>query len=377
MAARPDRTEPATPKRRREVREKGQVARSLELVSACVLLGSAIALNAWLPTAVKGLADYMGETLARAHTWDLTCDSVGRYALSAVLTGVRLAAPPVLAAAGVGLAASALQVGMLFSLYPLMPSLARISPGAGLGRMFSGRAAVELVKSLAKVAVVGLVAFSTVGRDIGRLVAGGAVGPEQTIAQVWAVVYGVMTRAGAVLLVLGVADYAYQRKEFEDSIRMTKQEVRDEYRQLEGDPLVRSRIRGRQREIARHRMMREVARADLVVTNPTRIAVALRYDPDTMKAPKVVAKGQRLVADRIREIAAANGVPIVENKPLAQALFKAVDLDREIPVELYRAVAEVLAYVYRLKGGAGARGRGPRGGADDRRPGPVATRGGE
>jgi flagellar biosynthetic protein FlhB len=233
---------------------------------------------------------------------------------------------------------------------PLAPKLSKLNPLAGLKRIISLRGLVEMAKSLLKIALVAAIAGSVVSGyrlQLPTLV-------RADLEAIWnfthTAAFEIMFYVCLVMIVLAVADYAYQRWQHEQSLKMTKQEVKDERKQTEGDPQVKARIRSLQRQAAYHRMIAEIRQADVVITNPTHLAVALRFDPSEMPAPRVVAKGADHIAERIRDIARAHDVPLVENKPLAQALFKLAEPGDTIPVDLYRAVAEVLAYVYRLKG---------------------------
>ncbi len=351
---REDRTEAATPKRRQEARRHGQVARSVEVNSAAVLLATLGALGIWGPSMFEclraAMSDFLGKLLS-GH--DVSPSALSTLATTSLAAAGRAAGPVVAAGFAAGLAANLAQVGFFFTAEPLAPRLSRLDPVAGLARLFSGRALAELAKSAAKVAVIGYYGYTGLRRDYPVLVATSAMEPAQILLTTASITLRTGFRIWVALAVLSALDYAYQRWEFLASLRMTKQEVKEELRETEGDPLLRARIRARQRQIATHRMMQEVPKADVVVTNPVSLAVALKYDPATMKAPRVVAKGARLLAQRIRELAIANNVPVVENKPLAQALYKAVDIGRDIPAHLYRAVAEILAYVYYLNKRAG------------------------
>jgi flagellar biosynthetic protein FlhB len=334
------------------------VARSVEVNSAAILLATLGVLGASGGFIYSGLGAFMRHLLDDALTHpDLSPEGLYALAMDALIAVGKAAGPAMAAGLVAGLATNLAQVGLVVSLEPIAPKLSRIDPAAGLSRLFSGRALAELMKSCAKVLIVGYYGYVTLRQDYPALVATGVMEPGQILATVGNLGLRLGFRVGIALAVLAAMDYAYQRWEFEKSIRMTKQEVKEELRQTEGDPMLRARIRARQRQIAMHRMMQEVPKADVVVTNPVHLAVALKYDPGTMKAPKVVAKGARLLAQRIRDLAAANGVPIVENKPLAQALYKAVEIGREIPAHLYKAVAEILAYVYYLDKRAGRTGR--------------------
>lgn len=249
----------------------------------------------------------------------------------------------------VGVVVNLLQVGVTFTAEPLAPNWARLNPVAGFTRLFSRRAFVDSVKTLLKVLLIGWLTFSAVRADAAMLLRTSEIDPLMVMMLVGQLLYKMAWRVGLAMLVLALLDYGFQRWEYEKSLRMTKEEVKQEMKQTEGDPQVKSRIRARQQAIARRRMMQAVPKADVVVTNPTHYAVALQYDAQKMAAPTVVAKGMNLIALRIREIAQRHGVPIVENPPLAQSLYRTVDIGEQIPPELYQAVAEVLAYVYRLR----------------------------
>lgn len=347
-----DRTEPATPRRRQEVRRKGQVARTAELGPALVLLATFGALYLWTPFAARELA---------ASTARLWTDALVRFSqvapgnipamlLELMWEVARWAGPVALVAMMVGLASQIVQVGFLSSADPLKPQWRRIDPISGFRRIFSKRAAVELVKATVKIVLIGGLAYSLVRGSLGEYRDYMRLDPLSASAHTGLLVFRLGMWTGLSLLVLALLDYLYQRWEFEQSIKMTKQELKEELRQSEGDPQVRSRIRQRQRQLASSRMMAKVPTADVVITNPVHLAVALKYDPEQMDAPVVVAKGAGPLAQRIKEVAREHGVAVVENVWLARALYDSAPLGASIPEELYKAVAEVLAFVYRLKG---------------------------
>jgi flagellar biosynthetic protein FlhB len=345
-----EKTEPASPKRREDARKKGQVAKSREVVSVAVLAAGVI----FLYFAGENMVSRMGAMIRNAFL-SIPDFAARDFNLFTFLNMTALGSlvsvlPLMLTIAVVAILANYLQVGAVWSVEPLAPKASKISPMEGAKRIFSKRSFVELAKSLAKIIIVGWAAFSVLNDEMGRL--GQLIYQEniQIIRYLGEISFKVMTRSCYVIAVLALLDYLYQRWEFEQNMRMTKQEVKEEFKQTEGDPLIKARIRSIQREMARRRMMEEVKKADVIITNPTHLSVALRYDAATMTAPKVVAKGAEKLAFRIREVAQAHRVPLVENKGLAQNLYKTVDIGREVPSELYRAVAEVLAYVYGLKG---------------------------
>jgi flagellar biosynthetic protein FlhB len=248
----------------------------------------------------------------------------------------------------VGVVANLAQVGFMFSHQALKPDWQRLNPLTGLKRIFSGRGLVELLKSLLKLTIIGVIVYITLRDHYPTLASTSRMSLAAAASSLTQIGLTVGLRVGAAMLVLAVADYFFQRYEFEKSLRMTKQEVIEEAKRQE-NPQLKARIRSRQRQLAMSRMMAAVPKADVVITNPTHLAVALSYKKGQMRAPQVVAKGERLVAGRIKEIAQAHGVPLVENKPLARALFSSVEIGHEVPLDLYQAVAEVLAFVYRLK----------------------------
>jgi len=345
-----EKTELATPRKREDVRKKGQVARSAEITAAVGLL-------AGLAT-VRFFGGFMLRGMERIAVWafstppqaDLTPETVygGGVKMLAALAAVL--APVLVATMVAGLSGNFAQVGFLFATQPIVPDLNRLNPIQGLARIFSVRAAAELGKSLLKVIVVGYTGYSYLRANYGLVLGMAAMSHTQMGRTVAHLMWHLLIRAAVVLLVIAVLDYMFQRMQFEKSIRMTRQEVKDEYKRTEGDPTTKSRIRQRQRAAAQARMMQAVAGATVVVTNPTELAVALRYEPLEAPAPVVVAKGRRKMAERIRDTAREHDVPIVENRDLAWTLFRQVEIGQGIPADLYQAVAEIIAFVYRLSG---------------------------
>jgi flagellar biosynthetic protein FlhB len=343
-----ERTEPATPRRRHEARQEGKVARSQELGSAFVLLAGIGLLAVIGPFMLQRLAGICRALLGESGHIELRADLLLGYFARGVPYVLWTLAPLTAAILAIGLLVNLAQVGFVLSWKPLRPRLDALSPTRGFARIVSKHGAMELAKSLLKVVLISWIAYLTLRAEIPRLTSmagGGALGIFG-YAALLALKLGL--RVALAILFLALFDYGFQRWDYEKNIMMTRREVEEELRQTEGDPRVRARVRSAQREMARRRMMEAVKTADVVVTNPTRLAVALRYDRARMRAPKVVARGARLVAARIREIARQHGVPIVEDPPLARLLYK-VEVDSEIPVALFRVVAELLAHVYRLK----------------------------
>ena len=347
-----ERTEPATPRKREESRRRGHVARSSDLSAAAVLLAAVVALELFggafaggLRGALAGVLGGLAEIEGDRDTLLLQFGGAFAGALGGFLP---LAAVVVAAALAVGFA----QTGALFTAEPLAPDLERLNPAAGLGRMFSLPSAARALAGLLKLAAVGGVAWLTIWAERARLLGLGARPFEEVAGTAAALSLTLALRVALALAVVGVLDYGWQRWRYERELRMSRREIREELRRYEGDPRTRERRRAVQRRLALGRMMDQVPEATVVVTNPTHLAVALKYEAKAMAAPVVVAKGADLLAARIREIAAEHDVPVIERKELARALYRGVEVGQTVPAELYQAVAEILAYVYRLKGTA-------------------------
>ncbi|MBW1991792.1 MAG: flagellar biosynthesis protein FlhB [Deltaproteobacteria bacterium] len=348
-----DRTEQPTPKRRAEAREKGQIARSRDLNASLVLLTGILLLSWWGPWMGYRSAAMLRDCLTGLRPGLLTVQTAPALLVKFASLAAALLAPVFLGLVFISVLANYVQGGWIFSTQRLTPELSRINPWAGLKRMVSGEAWVELGKSLAKVTLIAVVAYFSLRRQLPHLLPLLRQGLGQLFIFLKAGALHIAGRIAIALLVLGLLDYLYQRYRYEKSLRMTKQEVKDELRQTEGDARVKARIRSLMRQLATKRMLTEVPAADVVVTNPTRVAVALKYDSRTMVAPRVVAKGQGFIALKIIALAQEAGVPQVENPVLARSLYRLVEVGEVIPVSLYRAVAEVLAYIYSLKSRVG------------------------
>lgn len=343
-----DKTEPATPKRRQEARKKGEVAKSRELSSVAVLSAGVIYLYFATTRMTFSLGHIIERTFLSIPQLKLSDIKLLEKATQLLVDFLWLVLPMMLVLFVVALLANFLQTGLIWSVEPLAPKASKIDPIKGLKRIFAKRSLVELGKSIFKLIIVGWAAFSTIKEDFSRLLPLLYQEKIQIISLLGETSFKVIVRCCWVIAILAILDYFYQKWEFEQKLKMTKQEVKEEFKQTEGDPMVKGKIRSAQREMARRRMMEEVPKADVVITNPTHFSVALKYDAAKMASPKIVAKGANRIAFRIREVATENGIPIVENKPLAQNLYK-LELGDEIPSEFYQAVAEVLAYVYSLK----------------------------
>ncbi len=347
-----DKSQEATPHRRQQAREEGQVAHSQDLGSAISLLGGLLILAMAGPPLVEWLAGLLTRQLG-GDPW-LSSDApflIERwYELTYGLGKVLL---PVLGMAMLlAITVHLLQVGPMFLPEKLIPDFSRLDPLQGMGRLFSLPNVVRLSFGIFKVGIIGVVALFAIYKRREEILGLSALDIAQIAWFTWDMCFWTCAKIGLALLALAILDYAFQWWQHEQDMKMTPQEVREEMRNLQGDPQVMARRRAVQRQLSLNRLSKAVPKADVVVTNPTELAVALQYDSATMAAPVVVAKGAGLMAARIRRLALENGVPIVEKKPLAQALYREVDINHPVPNELYAAVAEVLAYVYQLKGKA-------------------------
>lgn len=351
MAEKPfqERTEQATPKRREDAKKRGQVGKSRELASLAVLASGTLFLFFGAQSMVHSMGGVIRSGLAAVPALKDTESGVVVACRDAVENTLHLLLPFMGVLVLVAVLANLAQTGFLFSVEPLAPKASKINPIAGAKRILSKRSLVELAKAVAKLVIVGWAAFSVLKEELGALTELLYQEDAQILRYMGDAAFRITVRSCMVIGVLAVLDYLYQRWEFEQSLKMTKQEVKEEFKHTEGDPLIKARIRSIQREMARRRMMEAVKKADVVITNPTHLSVALAYEVSKMRAPKVVAKGADKLALRIRERAETHGVPLFESKMLAQNLYKSVDIGEEIPSGFYRAVAEVLAYVYSLK----------------------------
>jgi len=349
-----DKTEAPTPRRLQEARERGQIPRSMDLTSALLMLGGLLSLN-WLARALTGnLFGFMRGHLGEAEPGIVHTIDVASVVKSVGLVLMYAAGPLMVGLVILAVLANMLQVGFIYTTHPLMPAWHRLNPLQGIARFFSARTVVQLVMNLVKLTIVGWVAYRAIVDRIENVLLALEVGGWQQVVVMGTVLFDVGVRIAAALLVLAILDYGWQRWRHGRDLRMTKDEVKEELRRMEGDPLIKQRRRRMQFAALMQQIKKAVPKADVVVTNPTELAVAIQYQAESMAAPRVVAKGQGFVAQKIREIAAMHGVPIVERKPLAQALFKLVEVGQEVPEKFYQAIAEILAYVYELSGKAGS-----------------------
>lgn len=343
-------TEEPTPKKLREAREKGEVARSQEVNHWFIILAFATTVGLLAPIFLAQLGRAMLPFLEQPHQIVLGGDSA-RLVLADLLWDVAKAlALPFAATIAAALAANALQGGILISAESLKPKLEKLSPLAGAKRLFGQRALVEFAKGVLKLSLVGTIITLLVMPRWQTYMDLPELSIEQLLLLLRQEALRVLIGVLAAMTAIAGADYMFQRFKTMQKLRMSRQEVKDEMRQSEGDPMIKARLRQLRQERARQRMMAAVPGADVVVTNPTHFAVALKYEGEVMNAPRVVAKGVDFMAQKIREVARENGVPLVENRPLARALYDGVEIDQEVPPAHYKAVAEVIGYVMRLRG---------------------------
>jgi flagellar biosynthetic protein FlhB len=343
------RTEQPTFRKKEKAREKGKVARSTELTAAFVIIGGIVTLRLLLPWFISQISEFAADSFSSTQTIESLGD-VRVFAVDTLLSVAKIMSPFFAAMVGIALVANYSQVGFLFSTEPLALSLDKLNPVAGFKRLFSVKSLEKLAVNIAKAALVAVVFYYGIKGGLSRYISLGDCSIGEIVRFLIKEAFTLCIRAGLIFAVVGAADYAFQHRQYIKSLMMTKREVKDEYKEIEGSPLIKSRIRAAQRQLARQRMMKAVPSADVVVTNPVHIAVAIKYDSDDMDAPTVVAKGKRLIAERIKEIAKEHGIPVVENKMLARSLFELVEIGSEIPETMYKAVAEILGYVYRLRG---------------------------
>ena len=344
-----EKTEQATSKRRQDAREKGQVAKSRELASVAVLGACLVYFYFGASAIATRLMELMRTSFRKSGQMTISIDTIQPLLTDLLFQTFALLAPFLLVAIIAGLMINILQVGILFSSEAITPKFSKIDPFKGLQRLFSLRSLVELVKSILKMAIIGFVAYLTISGESHKLLPLVDLGVRDILGYMGEVSFKILYSTCWVLVILAVLDYGYQKWEHERSLKMSIKEIKEENKQTEGDPLIKGRIKRLQREMARKRMMAAVPKADVVITNPTHLAVAIRYEPETMNAPCVIAKGADFLAEKIKEIARNSGVPVVENRLVAQVLYKMTPVEQAVPENLYKAIAEILAHIYSLK----------------------------
>ncbi|ADR18670.1 flagellar biosynthesis protein FlhB [Calditerrivibrio nitroreducens] len=343
-----DRTEEATPRRKQKAIEEGNVPRSRELSTGITFLIAVLILYFYIPSMVEEFkTDFI--RYFSMYNYRINKESAYLLLIEVIKSMAKVTLPLLFVLVFVAILANIVQFGVVFSSKVLELKWDRLNPISGFGRLFSKKSLFELLKSILKISLIGFAAFLIIKSKIPTILTLADADAVSSIHFLGKLIYEVSFKLAIIIMVIALIDFLYQRWQYYEDLKMTKQEVKEEFKQMEGDPLIKQRIRSMQREMARKRMMEEVPKADVVITNPTHYAVAIKYDMAKDRAPKVVAKGQRLIALKIREIASKNNVLIHEDPPLARTLYSSVEIGEEIPENLYKAVAEILAMVYRLK----------------------------
>ncbi len=344
-----DKTEEPTPHRLREARRKGQVFKSMELNSAINILGVMSLLMIFSSVAFQGIEDAFNLFIGSMLSFPLSFSNTQVVFNEALTRFLSIMAPVFAVALVVGVASNLVQVGFLASTEQMSPQLKRLNPLEGVKKIVSKKALFEMVKSLVKISVISAVTYFFLQSRLETLLLLANQTAETSLHVFWQTMTTLGMIVGAVFILIAFMDYLFQRHEHKTSLKMSQKEIKDEHKHLEGDPLVKSKLREKQRQVAKERMLQDVPSADVVITNPTDLAVALTYREGEDSAPRVVAMGAAVIARRIREIAEEHEVPVIENKPIAQMLWKHSDIGEEIPIELYQAVAEIMAMVYQMR----------------------------
>ena len=344
-----DKTEEPTDKKRSDAREKGNVAKSTEINSVLVLFAVLLLFQITGKWMWELMVDGCMRSFAMISHPQMSTSDFLKYFIDMSTITMLAILPVILGIMVVGVLANVLQVGFLMSSQALMPKFERISPAAGFKRLFGMRSLVELAKNILKIVIIASVVVVTIQGEMDNLLRTSDVDMVSASLYLLRLCFLIIFRIALVLIFLAILDYAYQKFDFEKKLKMTQQEIKEERKSMDGDPQIKARIRSLQREMSRRRMMKEVPKATVVVTNPTHIAIAIRYVPDEMESPVVIAKGKRLIAQKIRDTAKEHDIPIVEDKPLARAMYDKIEPGMPIPAEFFTAVAEILAYVYKLR----------------------------
>ena len=346
----PSKTEQATPRRQEEYRKKGSVVKSIEINTAVILLTAFFLLKITGKFMYQHLSELLKYYLS--NSWNIQINSGSIMTLGTnIFFSIVLLTLPILASIVVAIiVANILQFGFLLTLEPIKPNLGKLNIIKGFQNLFSKKSLETLVKSLLKILLVGYIAYSTITKDIPIIINFFFINVEQS----WLIFVGlameILYKIVIAFIVLAAIDFFVQKWTMDNQMKMSKQEIKEEHKRTEGDPLIKAEIKRRQHEMARSRMMSEVPKADVVITNPFHVAIAIKYDAKTMHSPKVIAKGLRQIAENIKAIARENNIPLVENPPVARALYKSTKVGQDIPSDLYSAVAEILTYIYKLSG---------------------------
>lgn len=344
-----EKTEKATPKKRRDQRKEGNVLQSKEIVTAASVLGIFASMRLLAGFTMRNLLSFTQIIYEMSGTFELNTENFMSLMVRIITVVVLTVAPICLIAMVLGIIPTLAQTRGLFTMKAVRPKFSRLNPLEGIKKMFSMQAVVNILKGLLEVIIISVVVYNEISDRMPNILRLMDAGIMQGLAYAALTIYDVVMIICIVLVFVAAGDFLFQWWQFEKKLKMSKQEVKEEFKQMEGDPQVKSKIKQRQQQMAQRRMMQDVPGADVVIRNPTHFAVALKYDQDKNRAPQVVAKGADFLARKIVEIAEANDVYCMEDPPLARALYAQVDIGREIPYELYDAVAEVLTVVYREK----------------------------
>lgn len=344
-----EKTEKATPKKRQDSRKKGQVAKSQDINTALVFLFLFLYFSFGAKFILEQFLDILAEGFSHNLLFDITEQNVMKVFID-LLPKIAFAVLPIMAVALIGgILTNYAQIGFLFSTETLKFDLKKINPITGAKRIFAMRALVELFKSVLKISCIGLVTFFILWANLKEVLLLAQKGVQDAMPTIGKLIFQMGIAASLMLLFIAILDYAYQRYDYEKNIRMSKQDIKDEHKNTEGDPQIRSKIKQKQRAMAMSRMMQDVPTADVIITNPTHYAVALKYDEQKADAPYVVASGVDFVAQKIKGVAAQHNITMIENRPLARGLYEQAEVGQVIPEEFFKAVAEILAYVYRIQ----------------------------
>lgn len=343
-----EKTEEATPKKKSDAKKKGQVAKSKELTSALGLLVITLVISILGGYIVNSLKQTLTMFLRDYSTISIDNNSLRGIFITSFIRIAIVFLPVAIPIAIMGILANVAQSGKILTTEPLKPKLEKINPISGFKRMFSLKAVVDLIKNLIIIIIIAYVGYKFILSNYEQVLNFGSFRVEAILTSLGELIVDILSKVTLVMIIIGIIDFVYQKYQFNKDLKMTKQEVKEEFKQQEGDPVVKGKIKQKQREMSMKRMMQTIPDATVVITNPTHIAVALKYEENTKSAPKLIAKGQDNIAIKIKEIAKENNVPIIENKPLARLIYNEVELDTEIPYEMYQTVAEILAIVYKL-----------------------------
>lgn len=349
MSDKHSKTEAPSPKKLRDAKKKGQVAKSNELSPAVSLMVFAMAAIFMGQILIDNATGFLRKSLTLNYGMNIDSANARGLIADRIMDFFVILIPYLGLAVILGIIVNVAQVGFIFTTHPIKPDIKRLNPIEGFKKIFSKKAIFTLGKNLAKLILVFFLTYSTLSDSFSKILNAGSIGTEKLYFFLLLFVKDLVFNIGIIMLGLAALDYVFQRKEFRDNLKMTKQEIKDEYKEMEGNPQIKQARQQKQREIAMGRMMAAIPQADVIVTNPTHLAIAIRYDQKKDNAPVILAKGADYLATKIREKARENKIPIMENKELARAIYKKTEIGDYVPIELYKAVAEILALVYQLK----------------------------